>query len=611
MNLDRLKSKITEASQAYYSGNPIMEDDEFDALIKELKFLSPHSDLLTTIGSGYDPAKDTSGEKVPHKYRTVGSLDKINAETCEKYFEKHPGQYVITSKIDGGSIVCYYGSSGRFERAITRGDGKIGIDCTSKLRHIIPKRINLINTAVRGEITMSKENFDEFYPDAASPRNTALGIIGKDNPTDHELSLLSFVAYNVYGEDPDLPKTKTGILCWLNFNGFEESNHIFESKIIPKFLEHLEGELDPDYVADGLVLTEEENPEKEVAYKFIADTAETAVTKVKWETSRLGNVVPVVYFNPVKLSGARLEKCSGFNAKWILDNFIGIGTKVTVQRSGEVIPYIKSVLTKGLAELPYECSDCQSPLKWKGVHKYCPNPDCLKKIMSRLLNWISIIAPIDNLGENILVPFIVYMQWRTPQDIYAEIIEGWKIKVGNKEFFTDHAQKLLWEMFDKIYTQPVDPGKFFAAFGLPAVGMSTSRKIAEGIGLDKFFEGEFSWNDLKSLGGITEPVIRSLLQNLFSMKSVYLQIKTCPGFIMGEKRDDVVKIALTGKLSKPRKELVSEYAKLGFEIVDSVSKGVAYLITDNPNSGSSKNLAAQKLGVKVVSESEFLSIIKV
>jgi DNA ligase (NAD+) len=607
MNLEELESEIRTAAEAYYSGNPSISDDEFDALLEELRAEAPGNELLTTIAYGYDPAKDMSGEKVAHKYMNVGSLNKINAETCNKYFEKRPGQYCITSKIDGGSVVCYYGATGKLERAVTRGNGTIGIDCTSKLKHIVPRNVTLSNVAVRGEIIMTKKNFEENYPNAASPRNTALGIIGQDNPSIEEVQLLSFVAYNVYGDNPLIPKKKSEKMAWLYENGFTivQYTKLFDRS--PRFLESMKGKLSPEFPSDGLVITNELNPDEEIAYKFVAETAETTVTKVEWETSRLGSVIPVVHFNPVKLSGARLEKCSGFNAKWVLANALGRGSKIIVHRAGEVIPYITEIKSAGNFEVPTNCPDCNSELIWIGVHICCVNETCSKKVQSNLLHWIEKMAPVDSLGENILIPFIYNMGWKSVSDIYNSSEANWRTQF-NFIPVTMHACDLLWQMYNKLYKDPVNPDKFFAAFGLPAVGETVSKMISKEMGLEQFFYTPLllpNLNKIKFSRTITKPAIKALEENYEIMYEVYYQIMEQQGFIEKETSKMKIKVAITGKLSKPRKELIEEFASHKIEVVDSVGKECSYLITDDPASGSSKNVAAEKLGIVVISESDF------
>lgn len=617
MKLDDLRTKIIESSQAYYSGNPIISDIEFDTMILQLEELSPGDELLQQISYGYSPDKDTSGEKIPHKYLKVGSLAKINKDTCEKYFSsRKKTQYVITSKIDGGSIVCYYDDKGKFNKAITRGDGQIGIDCTSKLKSLVPPSIPLSNVAIRGEIIMKQSIFNEFYPDAASPRNTSLGIINKDDPTEDEIKRLTFLTYNVYGDNDSIPKKKSEVMEWLYENRFSTVKWVLSDGSNSPLFENMKGELNLEYPSDGLVLTNEHNPEDQIAYKFVAETAETTVTGVTWEGSRLGNLIPVVHFNTIKLSGANLNKCSGFNARWIWDNLITPGTKIIVHRSGEVIPYIKEIMPINLwvnpniefQPLPTSCPICQTELKWKGVHLYCPNEYCSSKTQSNLLHWCNTIARIDSLGENILIPFIFNIGWKTISNIYESSETNWLILFECLPV-TTHAHKLLMEMYKKLYETPIDPVKFFAGFGLPSVGETISKRIIQEIGIDAYFNGENQ--KIKTFSNVSYIAINSLNENYEKMREVYLKIKERQGFIKKVLNQSIIKVVITGKLSKGRKELIEEFALHGIEVVGSVSKEIKYLITDDPTSGSSKNIAAQKLGIMVISEENFRKEMKI
>ncbi|MFH1546966.1 MAG: hypothetical protein ABIC57_00595 [bacterium] len=605
MQLNELRNKIKEYSQSYYEGNPTISDVEFDTMILQLEELSPGDELLQQISYGYSPEKDTAGEKIPHKYLKVGSLAKINQGTAEKYFSTRKGkQYIITSKIDGGSIVCYYDSTGKFDKAITRGSGKFGIDCTSKLKYLVPSNVLLPNIAIRGEIIMKQSIFDEFYPDAASPRNTSLGIINKDEPTEDEIKRLTFLTYNVYGDNENIPKTKVDILKWLKSNKFTttEWDYLQERS---ETLEELKGKFDPDFPSDGLVLTDNKTLE-EIAYKFVAETAETTVTGVTWEGSRLGNLIPVVHFNTVKLSGANLVKCSGFNARWVLDNAIGTGAKIIVHRSGEVIPYIKEILTRGETYIPVACPTCDSLVEWKGVHLFCPNENCPSKVEANLLHWCNTIARIDSLGESILIPFLKAMEWKSVLDIYTASGKDWVVQI-RQYFPTHHAQNMLIELYQKLYDDPIDPDIFLAAFGFAAIGTTVSKMISKEHGLEIFFafDNKPILENWKFSRTIAKPAVKSLEDNYNMMYQIYNIIKERQGFIEKVLNKDIIKIVITGKLSKGRKELTEEFALHGIEVIGSVSRDVKYLITDDPGSGSNKNLAAQKLGIMAISEEEF------
>jgi len=625
INSQEIKDAIIYYSQKYYEGNPEISDSEFDSLIEQLGKLSPNDPLLKTTSYGYQTVKE-KGKKIQHKYRPVGSLNKVNLSNWKKHFQGDES-YCISSKHDGGSLMAYYNESNNLEMVLTRGDGKIGIDVTDKIKHIIPNHVSLPNVAVRGEITMKKTVFEQYYPDAASSRNMALGIINRDDPSMEEIKRLSFIAYNIYGEKTC--HTKEFMMSWLSQNGFEVAEHIWVNlkQTGEDYLESLKGKLDNLYLADGLVITRNFPPDDEIAYKFIAETAETTVTHVEWEISRLGYLIPIVHFNPVKLSGATLSKCSGFNAKWILDHLICQGAAIIVHRSGEVIPYIKEIKpvttwnNQNWLNLrpPENCPSCNEDLEWKGVHLQCVNEECPGVTKFRFLLWYETLARIDNLSESILEPFCFVMGWKEISDIYNDTYDHWK-KVIESGWDTPHARKLLWQLYDKI-REPVDPDLFIASFGLPAVGQNTSKRISDEIGLEKYFSGKPSGSKtldlpsktpkvediiiwLQNLSRITSPAIDSLLQHFDKMRKVYQQIILGPGFIQ-KANGQKIKVVITGKLSKPRKELAEEFARYGVEVSETLNSETRYLITDDPNSNSSKNQKARKLGTTVISEIDF------
>lgn len=625
-NLEGIRIKIAEASQAYYGGEAIMTDGEFDEMVNILRKESPEDPLLQAIGTGYNINQDKTGKKIPHKYKTVGSLDKINSETCQAYFNKKEHcKRIITSKLDGGSVVIYYDKNGNLEYAATRGDGDTGIDCTNKIKHLVPQKIETekMAVAVRGEIIMPLSVFNEFYPEAASPRNTAMGILNKIEFTTEELNRLKFVAYNIYREPVDyrarnITLNKSDILEWLARNGFattaytsiNNSDIVLNEPFLRDFLESRKGVLDPNWPSDGLVVTNEYDCDDEIAYKFQAEQAETTVTTIQWISSRFGNVIPVVHFKPVKLSGATLSKCSGFNAQWIKDNGLSVNSQIIVHRAGEVIPYIKKVVSSAPPALPVFCGVCGTTLKLKGVHLCCENPDCSAKTIPNILLWLYTIAPVDGLGDYILIPLIEWMGWRSIQNIYETTKGDFTDYYTSDNNPTQNAVDLIAKMYERLYEKPIKPADFIVGFGLSGVSTSTAKRVIDEIGLENYFEtDEYEPpKELMKMKRITTPAIRSLLENFDYMRKLYFEIKLHrAGFEQSLALNG--KIVITGKLSKSRKTLTEEFNSYGYAVVDSVARGVDFLITDNPESGSSKNIAAKRLGVKVISENNFRELL--
>lgn len=607
--LEELRNQIIQASQAYYgTGDPLMTDSEFDNLLLQLSKLSPNDPLLTAIGHGYCVDLDESGAKFNHEYRQVGSLLKVHLSDwwVHKIFSTNKIK-CISSKLDGSSVVCYY-RNGLLYRAMTRGDnGMIGVDVTSKLINIVPNKIpSLATIAVRGEIVMKLEIFNTYYPEAASARNSANGILKSINPTLEDIKRLTFKAYNAYNDNPYF-NTKTEMIEWIKSNGFDSIDYqkaIITDALPKDNLEKLKGILDNDYLSDGLVITEDDDPQNEIAYKFEHEKANPKVKSVNYGLSRLGNMIPVVYYDSVKLSGATLENASAYNAKYILDNSIGVGAEIMIQRSGEVIPYIVSVIkTADDPILPTNCPSCNEKLQWVGVHLSCLNVDCSSKLRGSLYVWYSHILTVLGLSNGVLEKFFDITKWKSVEDLYKATNDEWDSFLGQFPP-NSHAINLLKKLRGRL-NEAINPAIFIAAFGLQAVGFSTSERINETIGLDTYFSDENSPTGLDKIQRITTPAILNLILNYKYMKKIYNSVVQSPGFqkVMVTK-DIKFKIAITGKLSKSRNLLAEEFLQHGI-LVSDIKKDVKYLVTDDPNSGSSKNKAAKDLGIMVINEADF------
>ena len=202
--MTELETKIKYAAQQYYSdGTSPYTDEEFDEMVDELRRINPDSELFR-VGWGYSLDLDrTPGQKFKHKYGKAGSLDKCHSWSELSWMIQH-GPVDLSLKLDGISVVLYY-VEGYLVRALTRGDGITGIDITEKVSKIFPSNCRGIKFtgAVRGEILMSYDNFENFqkvHPEAKNPRNSTAGIIGANEITD-DINYLSIIVYTIVGDE--------------------------------------------------------------------------------------------------------------------------------------------------------------------------------------------------------------------------------------------------------------------------------------------------------------------------------------------------------------------------------------------------------------------------
>lgn len=357
---ESMLQQIKEYSEAYYTGVALIEDDEFDALVEEYE---KEFGKINKVGWGYEP----KGNKATHKYSFVGSLNKTRSTDNIDFRGK-----IITDKLDGLSCVAYY-ENGKLVKAITRGNGKEGLDITDKLVHIDGGNMFLpplssgaeFTGAVRGEIMMTYDKWNQFInkykdDDYRNPRNAAAGVINRKDVDPERLSYLIYITYKIiawegrtYDEYFTTYEDHLNDLFYFGFNTvryIKVSDDADPHKSLQE-MEEIFNEGDGYVPRDGLVITDNQltiNNEgvtffNEFAFKFKSEVAITTVVDIEWNLSRTGKYVPTVITEPVELSGATVKRATGFHAQFIKDHEIGVGKKIMITRSGEVIPTITAV----------------------------------------------------------------------------------------------------------------------------------------------------------------------------------------------------------------------------------------------------------------------------
>ena len=645
--MSNLMDKIKNASQAYYTdGSSDLSDEEFDALLGQLREEDPDSPLLKT-GHGFDVAS-APGTKVHHKYGEVGSLDKCHTyleikQDVRKKFEKNG--VLVSLKLDGLSVVLYY-EKGQFKQAVTRGKDNIGIDITDKISYILKHQYGIIPTAkdftgaFRGEILMTESNFKKFKelnPDAKNSRNSTAGIINGKEITD-DLKFVNIYLYSVIGCEnyptiyvdnsnhhdsfvvkssghSTLIKSYFDIMEFIHsvFAGYTVPNEwlcdvlsdistsesLFEN-IMQRCKERWYGELP----ADGIVISSDSfrrdgnNIEYfSVAYKFPTDSKPTKVVDIVWELTKTRYLMPRIKVQPVELAGSTVQYCTGINAQYIKESGIGIGAYVMITKANEIIPQITDVTTKVGYSLPTHCPVCGEPLVWNGVHLQCKNPNCANASIQDVLVWFNKLAPTDGLGDTLICKFL--------NDMFGESVSIEKIYLNGK--IDETSDSVQYNKFVQAYNTLFD-GEFslsdaIQALNIPGFGAVTATKLAKHPKEIRGFLNNSQSYDLSGVKDIGKANYAALVENTDKLHRL--------SFIKDNiiwktiKQREGISVCITGKLSVKRSEFEWELKAAGFTPVSSVTKKTQYLITDDPNSGSSKNIAAKKFGTVVMSEQEF------
>lgn len=396
---NNLFNLIEFLSNYYYNNESLVSDEIFDDIvyIYETKFNKKYNVV------GAEPI----GNKVQLPYY-LGSLRKIKEEKeLDTWMKSFPGPYIIEDKIDGLTLLffSYTMNNIKINKLYTRGGGVKGTDVSHLLNYIKFPNIEA-NIAVRGEIVMEKEVFKQIGSGFKNARNMVSGIINSKQSFDPFVaSKLSFFAYRIMNSNASISED----ICNLKTFGFEVPNPVtsnFLSKdALTSYFENRKDE--SRYEIDGLVIYTnnyyeypvDSDPKHVVAFKVPTENMITTVINVQWQSSKGKLLKPVVIYEPVTLSGAELSRVSGYNAKFIVQNNIGPGSKILISRSGDVIPKIISVITPSPQGPSYPDPNLYGNYQWNinNVEFVLIN-DNSQVIISKMKYFIETIG-VKNLGE--------------------------------------------------------------------------------------------------------------------------------------------------------------------------------------------------------------------
>lgn len=347
LNETALQNMLSKANEVYRNmepgDQPLLTDNQYDILEDYIKEKFPKNDAVGKIGAPVEKNKIA----LPYE---MASMDKIKPDTkaLPSWKSKYKGPYVLSSKLDGVSGL--YMNMGSREGLYTRGDGKIGQDISYLIPHLrLPQNENVV---VRGEFIISKATFKRKYQDRfANARNLVAGAVNRVSVSE-TIQDVDFVAYEVI--EPSLQPSEQ--MKFLESSGFITVKHEFledvdNSALSSRLVDWRENDV---YDIDGIIVSHDKihtrksgNPDHSFAFKMaLSDQmAETKVLDVIWTASKDGYLKPRVRIEPVRLSGVKIEYATGFNGSFIESNKIGVGAVVELIRSGDVIPYIRRVVT--------------------------------------------------------------------------------------------------------------------------------------------------------------------------------------------------------------------------------------------------------------------------
>jgi DNA ligase (NAD+) len=612
--IDELVSKIIAASKEYYGGTSKISDSEFDKLVLKLRGIAPEHPLLKTTGYGFIPV---DGIKFKHPYH-MGSLDKIKIDDLQPRFSRYQ---IATPKIDGASISVYY-EDGWLQKIVSRGDGSIGIEVTPNLIHAVPKHIPGFQgkMCIRGEASLSIEDWK--IVGGKSPRNSANGLV-QTKFSNQNTKFLILITYSIPWRDRPTYLTKKQQLDVLKSWGFTVVPYVLTSSKSDLKYENITIN-SKTYQTDGIVLSSDisttielengyELNNDSIAIKFHEDVGESIIRNIEWNVTRTGRIVPVAIIEPINLSGATIKRVTCYNAKFIESSKLGNGSTIRLVRSNEIIPMITEVLKEMPASIPTECSLCGTKLTRTktGIDLICENHECPSKLDAILVKILALTQPdgvgtinIDSLIDNIVSSSSRRDLSGKLNSLKKDIDASGTVSFINafQHAYGNHVGILLNKMLVDLKTFTPTISQLVKCANIPAVG-DTASEALNVLNPSRFNDpmvGVWCFDDILPLLP-TEPSRKNFVKYFDRIKLI---IKFFNRRIKDTSKVETIskiKVAVTGKMSVSR----DEWYKLHKKCEESgVSRETKYLVT-NEVSNSSKYLTAQKLGISIISESEF------
>jgi DNA ligase (NAD+) len=619
-----LENLIKRYQQSYYNGEGEISDAEFDRLWDELKVLDPENPLLKKVGADNTDGFPKAKHRIP-----MGSQDKAaNPEEFRAWAAKmNLPAYLVQYKLDGASLELQY-EKGVLAQAITRGDGIVGDEITANARRmagVIAKLDLPFTGGVRGEVVMTHQVWREKYQDKANCRNAANGIMRrKDGLGCEDLRLITYDASTI--EDDSYFADELEKIAWLKKRGFTvtECRELGDVEDIVAYREEVsKNRAQLPYDIDGLVVKDKitdmgdlrrARPEKQIAFKFELESAVTILRVVEWSESG-ATYTPIGIVDPVRLAGTTVQRANLNNPDMIRGMGLKIGSKVTVVKRGEIIPKIESRVSSEQGEDEYEiefpthCGSCGTELEDGGTRLFCPNPDCPKRLHHRLEKWVGVLD-IRELGEKLLHQLFDKERIRHIPDLYTLTAE----ELADYERMGElSAAKVVRHIkTPRVLSLAV----FIAGFDFEGVAELIMEKVVQ-AGFDTLEKLRAApVEELAAVYGLGE----------ITAQTIHDGLKETAAEIDGVLATGVISIAappaaetqplrglsfcFTGELSGMKRSQAEEKIKaLGASAKSTVVKDLSYLVTNDPESGSAKNVKARSLGVPIINEEQFLAIL--
>lgn len=664
MNFEQAKKRAEELrpllqyyTKKYFDDEQVVSDYEYDMLMRELKQIEKeYPELITEdsptqrVGTG---AIKKGFEKVTHEVPLQSLQDVFTFEEVEEFDQRmqkaaiefsRPLDYVVETKIDGLSSAIEY-RNGKLYRGATRGNGIVGEDVTqniSTIKHVPKELKEPISITVRGEVFIGKTDFDKLNEDRlleeqeqfANARNAAAGSLRQLDSKITASRPLDIYVFNVQKCDDITFKTHYESLLYLERLGF----NVNPVKILCKNMQEVRDAINKigemrnglDFGIDGAVVkvndlelrekvgTTYKTPRWAVAYKYPPEKKETLLKDIVCQVGRTGAITPMAILDPVYVAGSKISKTTLHNEDYIKQNDIRIGDRVIIQKAGDVIPEVVGVNkdkrdgTEKIFEMPRICPVCGAEAvreEGEAVVR-CIGIECPAKLYRSIIHFASKDAmDIDGLGEAIIGELI-------ERKLISNIADIYKLTIDDVSSLKKNGKKFAQNLMNAIEeSKKRDLYRVINSLGIRHVGVKLAKTLARYFkDMDKLIVA--TYEELRMIDDVGEITADTIYEFFRQEQTIDLinKLKQANVNMKAESQENEngkfagKTFVLTGSLEHYSREEASEIIeKMGGKTSSSVSKKTDYVLAGED--AGSKLKKAQELGITIISEEEFITML--
>lgn len=603
---NELIEQITHLNQQYRAGTPVVSDSHFDALFAELERRLPKHPLVVGVQTALFDAKG----RIKHPFPMLSTEKAYTTGEIKSWLEKvaaFTGETLAAGKTLIRISPKFDGCAARYDahaehKLVTRGDGQFGNDFSQLIEHgLVFKGQDEV-----GEVICEESYFQTVLKPqgVAHPRNFVSGLISADALSDIGLKAL-----------------RDGAVHYVSYRNWYQNVTLPLHDVLARF-EAIEADIIANcpYRTDGVILQVDDDAlfrsmghgsrshYGQMAKKIAGEPVEAEITGVSWQIGRSGRYTPVINIVPTEMSGAIVSNLTGHHAGNVVKHGMGVGAVALCLRSGEVIPFVQSVLKPSdNVVIPTHCHCCETVLVWQGDFLNCQNDACEGRVASQL-EYLTKMLGIDLIGgkaaEKLAQAGIDCVGFLS--------ITGAQLQAAG--FGAGQAANIIAEI-NRVKAAPIEDFKVLASVGIHTLGRRASKSLLSEYPLDVLLSG-ISAEQVSALPGfadakagyITEGIEKNRTLLAF-MVQFFEQITPSKLVIADNAPLKGLNVVFTGTLSSgSRNEIERNAELLGAKVQSSVNGKTNYLVTGS-SVGASKTNKAASLGVKVITEAEYLQMI--